>query len=67
MRVKLIKKYTKRGEREYRAYVVSIPKHLIEGLEWHKYDYLELQVKPRKDNFELILTPPQEEGGSPER
>jgi len=54
--VKLIRKETKKDNKTYTSYIISLPKDLIEALGWEKKEYLNIEVKTKEGKIYLEIS-----------
>ena len=55
MKVRLIRRVTRRGGREYVSYSITLPKSLVEGLSLAQASELELEVREIAGRLAIVL------------
>ncbi len=58
MRVRLNVRVTKKGNKEYRTYYVTLPKDVVESLTLSTVEELELTIREVDGKLAIVLTKP---------
>lgn len=58
MKVRLNVRKTRKGDKEYRTYYVTLPREIVESINFSKVEKLELEVRRINDKVAIVLYKP---------